>query len=415
MGFDPVTLGAAKRAMVDSTGRRLNSFQVAARPTKRAAYSFGGAGSNGGTTSVTEAAVRFPFRLTVDTTRFRVHVRNHDFKGDTAGVGTINFTGMWLGEHALSTSTGTPNGWTGGFVSSPSQVSAAFTVIDDAEWVSPWIETTSAQIARDKQMLLSFGFTCPTSTTIYRTFGSMFFASGAGNAALAGQTGSLGSYFGSPGLFDVFIEYEFAGTNPVGLYLGDSLTEGRAGGTIQGIDPGGQDAGWPQQHAQRTGAVAMVNAYSGITASQWAFIDSTKWTRFDPATLRPDYVFIWMGTNDIGNNVDSLATIKGKVLSVINKVRALYGNGIPIYTATILPRGFTGTQETNRTAMNAWLSARPKNIAGCFDFDRAVRDPASVAALDADFDSGDATHLNTRGYSRLVAAIGGPILTIPAI
>lgn len=380
-------------------------------PTRRAGYSFGGAGGNGGTTAYTEVAMRLPFRLPVSTKRFRVHIRNYDYKGDTTSTGTLSFTGLYVGEQSLSTSTGSPDIYTGAFTGTPVTIDSAFSVVDSTEYISPWITAAGSQITGHKSHLLSMGFTCPAATNIFRTFSCMYFsANTAGDAAKAGQTATLGSYFASPSLLDVWIEYEYAGANPLILHIGDSLVDGRTA-TVAGINPHGQDSGYPQQHARRGGSVALVNAYSGITAGTWALTSSSKWTKYDTTNIVPDAVVVHLLTNDLGNNTDSVATMETNYSSIVNKIRALYGNAVPIYASTIMPRGFTGTQETNRGTLNAWLRNQPRMLAGCFDFDRAVRSAATPASLDADFDSGDTLHLSVGGYARLADVMTGRPLT----
>jgi len=365
--------------------------------TKTGAFSFGGGGGASATTTISEMIVRVPFRLPVKPTRARLHVWNRNFK-DNLGLtaGAFNFTGLWIGTPVVdATGALTPS-----FTAAPTKLLDPFvTPADGSEYVSAWFDVSTLITAR-QDYALSWGYTCAAGQTTNRATGFHWWSNNVGDAAKANLQTMIGTFTTnqSPHL-DIWLEYEFAAVNPVNLYVGDSLTDG------QRAFYGTRDS-YPQMHSRRTGAVAVVLAFSGSSLSPGWDTTSPKYTKFTGMTYSAMYVHL--GTNDINAGAD-LATVQARLGVTLGKLRSTYGN-IPVYLGIVPPRNFAAGPEAVRVAYNTWLRGLPYGAAGSMDFDRAVRNPANVAVLDPDFDGSDGTHMNTAGYEKFSQAV--PLRTV---
>lgn len=365
--------------------------------TKKAAFSFGGSGTNGTTTSFDDTVQRLPLRIPVTSARWRMHVSNRDYRNGGGYAGPINGLGCWVGEHALDA-----NGdWTGGFVeAAPAQAFGAWTVgaAASSEFISAWVTDPAHQLVAHRPQLLSLGWTTPVGTTKVRGIGAQYVAQGVSGQA-GRQAAFAGSFLSNTALLDVWVEYEAATANPVALVLGDSLSEGNSSGR-------GPLGSWPFQHSMLNGDLFVSNAYTGSTTANFTDPAATKWTRFDG--IAPDYAVVAVGSNDVSSAV-ALATIQANLRTIYANLRTKYGRAFPIYVATIAPRGFTGATETTRVDLNKWLRNLPAGVAGCFDFDKAVQSPTDATILDPEFNSGDGIHMTVSGYGRLARAVPGRI------
>jgi lysophospholipase L1-like esterase len=306
------------------------------------------AGSNFGTKRVTQqmnagittdAAVvadwgsRMVLRLPVATTRWRLRYANYNTLLSLALTTPMTVNGLWVGSPAFGAAR-----WNGNFTAAPTQVLAGFSVpVDGTDYVSPWIDDPAQQFAPGVDKLLSWG-TAITAT------GTGYTRGGATQATLVGANGSATSANVSSGgvsitkahvLGDVRMEYEFVGANPVGLFIGDSITDGNGDGDLTS----GQNGTLP--HETWPGAGALKNGFCAINLgissanSSGTFSALSKWsfTRADLATTVPDFAVIALGANDLGSTA---ATIQGWQATVIANVKSL---GIKrIYLATVTPR-----------------------------------------------------------------------------
>ncbi|MDR7081448.1 lysophospholipase L1-like esterase [Arthrobacter ginsengisoli] len=360
--------------------------------TKVGAFSFGGGGGASATTSVSEMIVRTPFRLPVKPTRARLHVQNRNLK-DNLGLtpGAFAFTGLWIGKPVLDS----VGGLTANFTAAPTNVIGAFsTPADGSEYVSAWFDT-SAIIDAKTDYALSYGYTCTAGQSTHRATGFHWWSNITGDAAKANLQNMVGTVTTnqSPHL-DIWLEYEFAATNPVNLHVGDSLTDG------QMAIYGARDS-YPQQFSRRTGAVAATLAFSGSSLSPGWDITSPKYGKY--AGLVFDAMYVHLGTNDI-NAGASLATVQTRLGIALDKLRTTYGN-VPVYLGIVPPRNFGAGPEAVRVAYNTWLRTLPFGVTGTMDFDRAVRSAADLKLIDADFNGGDGTHMSTAGYDKFAQAV----------
>lgn len=196
--------------------------------------------------------------------------------------------------------------------------------------------------------------------------------------------------------------------------LGDSITDGR-GSTTDGNNR------WPDDLAQRLGTnaatagVAVVNMGIGGNGI-FRGLGPPGVKRFDRDVLEQSgvrWVIVFEGVNDIGG--DRSGTIATNLIaaytSFANKAHA---HGLLAYGGTITPFGRSfydrPAHEAERDAVNTWFRTNQVYDA-LIDFDKAVRDPATLTNLSARYDSGDHLHLNPAGYQAMADCIDLKLLT----
>ena len=217
--------------------------------------------------------------------------------------------------------------------------------------------------------------------------------------------------------------------------IGDSITDG-TGTTVDGHDRWGD---FLNRRLRAAGSAnVVVNAGIGgnrVTTLRWgsvltgayrsqALLDDTSGAprtpdaRCDacgqPAVMRLERevlsmpnvsaIILFEGVNDIGAG-GSYGEIIAGMQDVAMRARA---RGIKVFGATITPYyGFAYDlvyPDLTRRRVNDWIRTS-KAFDGVFDFDAVVRDPASPARLQAQFDAADHIHLNPKGYSALADSV----------
>ena len=139
-------------------------------------------------------------------------------------------------------------------------------------------------------------------------------------------------------LFDFQIEYEYTGDQRLGLFIGDSITAGNGGDNAKYAPP---FLTWPAHVAARQAGTHVNAGVGGSKSGDWAGATTGGyWDRFDWANLKPDYVIVSLGRNDITAPV-SLATFQANMDTIVQKLRTTFGTGIPIYLGTVAPRNDT--------------------------------------------------------------------------
>lgn len=362
--------------------------------TRRAAHSLSMGGTN---TSNSQSSVnqRYFVRLPVTTTRWRLRLANYDCKNSVAGT-ALTGSGAYLGEHAR----GALGVATGNFTAAPTEVIASgFTIPGDGtQYVSGWITDAAKQFTAGRDYVLSVGMSSGGAVAIFRGYGqsALGFGGAQGATHVADQTPNL-TLFGFAFL-DAVIEYEVVGSDrPVGLFIGDSLTEGYMNPATAAA-AGSPHQTWAQIAALRNAAPAVVNGIAGAVVSTWSPGTGLRWTRVPLADIAPDYAVIALGSNDAAAGTP-LATFQTNMETLVNLLRNTYGIR-RISLGTIMPRGLT-TNEAIRTSYNAWIRSLPLNATDVFDFDRHVRDGVAPSTLDAAFNSGDGIHVNIAGHARM--------------
>lgn len=307
--------------------------------TKRTAYSCGMP-----TTTVagaaTEAVQRLEVALPVTTQRWRLHVRNWRPATGTVVTGAIPFNGVWIGLAAFNGTGASLAQCVGAFTAAPVQALGAFTTpADGSEHVTAWVTDPAMQFEALQTHLLSMGWVGgPTSQA--RAIGARgFYKGGAGVAADASAqtvTGGIPSLLTAT-VFDIWIEYEFVGTQPIGFALGDSLTSGYTSGSVDttGVP---LPASWPHAYGLLSGT-PMINAGSSGLGAAGAISGTnglyTKWGFGTDLTV-PDFAIVWLGLNDaVGQQ--PVSSVSGYYGSIVTNLRAL---GIArIYLGLLPPFG----------------------------------------------------------------------------
>jgi hypothetical protein len=398
----------------------------------------------------TEATQRLPIMLPVKPVRYRFRIAN--FVPGAAGAdgtylsGAFAFTGAWLGQAAMS-GTGT---LTGNYTATPSRVLNSFTTnADGTEFVTPWVTDPTLMPTPYTPYLFSFGWTS-SATQVGKSSNWWAFTSGAGSSANAGNQTLAGvTTTDSAPILSFRIEYEVATAQPVGMVLGDSLSECDTGGASVPLF-----ASWPQAYALQVGAPMSQVAFGGRQTADFANPATRYWTCWSTLGLNVDYAIIALGMNDLTAGV-GLGTFQTNYATIVAALRAAGINRI--YGSTIIPRsqaggllqaaassgqavvsspvsfpansfvmllepsGFnaaetkqvsgtpTGTGpytvtftsnlssshttscqivtqvEGLRQQYNQWLRSLPLGLAGCLDFDKAVVDPANKYVPDPEW------------------------------
>lgn len=333
---------------------------------KFAAYSFGN--NNGaGTTTVglgAGAHQRIPFRLTVQTSRWRVKIRNYNTRLNTSpATPGATVGGIYLATPVLSAD---GSSYTGAYTSAPTLALAGFSMATDAsEYVSSWVEDDAVQIAPNRDYMLAMSYTLPTGGSVVQNEGLSFY--GSGTAGVTTLSPTLTQYVRH--FFDIQIEYEFVGNNPVEFFIGDSITDGFHPGAVQTKHA---ITSYPQQHASLRKTVAVVGAQGGATTAEWAVGTDYRWTKWDIGTnLFPDAAYILLGINDILQNITAAAII-ANIRTIIAKVKSL---GIPRVYLGIVPTttGTTGARYYELAILNYWIGTIPEGVTGIIDFAGEVR------------------------------------------
>ncbi|ORI13430.1 hypothetical protein BJI47_22565 [Rhodococcus sp. 1168] len=308
--------------------------RYAPRRSRLGAIAFGTGGSNG-TFSTGSINPRYPVRLPVGTTRWRLRISNFNIKNLSAGADGQEFRGAWIGPHAFGTSEGTGNFTSAPLnpIPNPGAGAAPIPGSTFTYYTSPWITDPAMQIPAAQNWLLSIQTFASASIVIQRTNMGSYLGFNAGSGGTVAPNPSQSKV----GLFDVIIDYEYIdnGENKVGFYIGDSLTEGLGGDNVLG-NP--NQYNWPSQHSLGAGIVALNGGCSGDRTEAW--INATggngaKYNRFDLDAIKPDYACILLGTNDSLGLV-SLASVQSNMAAILANLQA---KGISkVYLGLVPPR-----------------------------------------------------------------------------
>lgn len=344
--------------------------------------------------NTTGAVFRVPVKVPVLTSRWRVHWQNRFGKTRTSQTGVVNVLGFVFGDELMNAD----GSHSGQFTAAPASVGAAGTTTDGSEYVGAWVTDPALQLKPYADHLVSYGLTCASGVVMCRSSNIVQYRNGASQAPQFNQQtivpNSTATSFG-----EMWIEYEFVGANSVGLYVGDSLTDGTKNLL-------GQIGNYPNAHALRDAVCPIVLGNSGIKVDDYMNIPTTdyvytKWGL--GAGVVPDYAVVMAGINDIIFLGFTDVEIQNKLVAFWNRLRAF---GIKrIYAITLPPAGATGAVETQRLNVNAWLRGKPAGLAGVFDGDRALKDATTAANLDATYNSGDGLHYSVAGYQKLADTI----------
>lgn len=200
--------------------------------------------------------------------------------------------------------------------------------------------------------------------------------------------------------------------------LGDSITDG-FGSTS------GTYGTWPDALANRLVVAGLPRAVlnEGIGGNRLLAnppadfglaMGESALARFDRDVLGQSgvaYLIIYMGINDIGMGMMDPSQVRtsAELITALNQIiERAHERGIIVIGGTITPYEgadyYSAEGEATRQEVNAWI-----RTSGGFDqvvdFDAVVQDPAQPSHILADYDPGDALHINDAGYIAMAEAI----------
>jgi uncharacterized protein (TIGR03437 family) len=206
--------------------------------------------------------------------------------------------------------------------------------------------------------------------------------------------------------------------------LGDSITDGYCStrtnnGAFGGVEIPDLYNRWTDLLAMRFGGLpanqskAVANeGISGNTVVAPPLAGPPAVDRLDADVLGRagiTHVILFEGTNDIGSEGATSATVIAGDQQIINRAHAA---GVKIIGATLIPRGgegaWTSSQEQQRLALNDWIRHQA-NFDGVIDFDTVLQGPVNskngAVAMPSQLSCWDGVHPNSAGYAALSASI----------
>jgi len=364
--------------------------------TRRAAFSWGTGGSTSATpTNMKNVGLRKLVRLPVTTTRWRLKVANYDFMRSAAGGEGHRIRAIYTGKHQTNDGVGTGN-FTAAPVLAVPDPNAPIPG-DGTHYVSPWVSAPGAQFEAGVEHLIAFDFTAAADVPTFRTNLHDFVVYGLGTSDKAVPSPAPAN--STTTFLDTYIEYEFIddGAHPVGLAIGDSITEGQAAGLVTKT--------WPTQYSGMSGACMVNLGCSGVTTAYFLNLTQKLWSKFDVGAYAPDFAVVTLGTNDANTGM-ALADFKANLKTIVDNLRSL---GVKrIYVGMVPPRtGLTagGTHDLLRKSYRDWIATLPMGIHGFADFDTVLRDPANQLQMRSDW-TADGVHPTPPGYQRMAKEVG---------
>ena len=166
----------------------------------------------------------------------------------------------------------------------------------------------------------------------------------------------------------------------------------------------------------------VLREYSCITYESYGLSGRHRFEREISTVSGADTVIIQQGINDIihpvGTDVNPFRPMSdlpsaGQLEEGVEEYfKIAAARGLKVYIGTLLPikgwRTYAPFREDLRNAFNDWARSR-RDIAGCIDFDRALRSPEEPAAFAAGYDSGDHLHPSESAYRAMAELAFGYI------
>lgn len=339
---------------------------------------------------------RAVFEMPVSPKRFRIHYKNHDYLQDTLGTGTVSIHSTWLGEAKI----GSDGAATGAFDKVPVQVAADNVFTNNgSDGVTDWIIPEQFAIERGVTYLLSYGVS-------FWTDGSISVGNSAGwlggNLLNAGDQGVVGSKIWP--LFDIWIEYDYIGTQPTLGVLGHSLNG--AGNVDPENHPwDGEFQAWHQLWAMRNGGQTFNLNVGGSWTSNFPN-NSPKWNFFDGTGAAPDMLALYTCSSDIAGGVP-VADVKASVARLITKAKSKWGSELKILLFTEPGRLALEGNPATQAAMaeyNTWVRTKPSGVDYVIDTASLLSDPDDPTRLRPDL-SADGEHYTLEGHKIIAREI----------
>ena len=166
----------------------------------------------------------------------------------------------------------------------------------------------------------------------------------------------------------------------------------------------------------------VLREYSCITYESYGLSGRHRFEREISTVSGADTVIIQQGINDIihpvGTDVNPFRPMSdlpaaGQLEEGVEEYfKIAAARGLKVYIGTLLPikgwRTYAPFREELRNAFNDWARSR-RDIAGCIDFDRALRSPEDPASFAAGYDSGDHLHPSESAYRAMAELAFGYI------
>lgn len=373
-------------------------------PTKRVTMSLGSPNFTNAAATFADWAERYPIMLPVTTTRWRLRVANSNLQNTGAALTSpVTVSDIYKGN---ITAPGTGR-ITAVYSGAPTKVADGGTATSGTEFVSAWITNSAHQFQANTHTMVGWNFSSTGGGNGLAVKASRYgYRNNTAGAASSISVSSGANYVTTTGAFDVRIEFEFVGTNPVGLFIGASNDEGFISGTGVGSVAINEETNayitpqesWPGVFGLRNNALWVNAAICGATETPFMASNRLAITRFDLATTIPDFAVINLGANSILAGT-AVATVQSNVSTVVGVVRGL---GIKrIFLTTMQPAALSGTNETNRQTYNTWVRSVPMGVNGILDFDFLLRDPANTVNLRPEFALADNAHIKKIGHQWL--------------
>lgn len=346
------------------------------------------------TETTTSRSCRIPFAVPRDADRWRVVIRNINYRANRAYNGQVNLRFIGYGT-PLRDATGA---LTSSFEAAPRTITRDTLVKDLADgWVSPWI---SEHLEPEHDYMLALGY-LTNGTDVTLSMGGGWLTSYApSNAELTDDTSALPT---NRIPFDIRIEVDSRTTtddhHPVDLVIGDSISAA-------------SDATFPVLEApaaianRQHGAYTRLQTHGGTSLQEWIGPNwgnpySAKWqeiVRYGTA----DRALLALGSNDIHAG-DSLASLQEHYLAMVRLVRERITERV--VACSVTPRAaWVGTpKEATRQDFNSWLRSLPEGVDGFVDTAAAVEDPSGHGPH-PQLVASDGIHFNSEGSTAMAAS-----------
>ena len=363
---------------------------------RRAIYSFGRTSQTVPIPVPAPAVIeeRLPFQPTVNADRYRIVVRNLDFRGDVMVRNPVMVHSVYLGSHAGD----------GLFDEKDTvRLSEGGRLIDGEPLTTDWFDASTLPLGPDGEYLLGVSFSAPASTQIGLAPGVGWVRSGSSAGSMAAAS-NLGDFNRVGTFLDVSVEFAFDDPEsaiPVLAVIGHSLNAG-ANENPQ-VDHQGETSSWHQIWAQEHNGAASSIAATGAWTSNF-LPSSPKWalSRYIDA----DYVAIWSSSSDLVSGT-ALDDVGVAWLAVVEQARRAWPNA-KIIVFTEPPRGASGEGEALRTSWNEFLRTMPEQIDALVDIDALVSDEKDPSVLAPRY-NGDDSHMSPVGNKRVADAFAEAI------
>ena len=166
----------------------------------------------------------------------------------------------------------------------------------------------------------------------------------------------------------------------------------------------------------------VLREYGCITYESYGLSGRHRFEREISTVSGADTVIIQQGINDIihpvGTEVNPFRPMSdlpsaGQLEEGVEEYfKIAAARGLKVYIGTLLPikgwRTYAPFREELRNAFNDWARSR-RDIAGCIDFDRALRSSEEPEAFAAGYDSGDHLHPSESAYREMAELAFGYI------